>query len=503
MENSENGSANTPAAYKNLKLRFQEIGYLSSTSSLLGWDQETYLPKSGVAYRAKQNAYFSARIHDLATAPQVGDWLSVCEDHDFQENTAGAANVREWRRDYERATRLSTNLVAEFTETSSLALAAWQTARQADSFSQFAPHLDKLVSLSKQKADAWGYEENRYDALLEEYERGATASELDTLFSGLKKDIVQIAHGAIEHAKSIPEDLLEGDYPIEQQQAFNQEVAAAVGFDFNSGRIDTAAHPFCSGMAPGDTRLTTRYNTRDFTSSLFGVLHEAGHGMYEQGLPVDHYGSPAGESVSLGIHESQSRLWENHVGRSAEFWNHWLPRAAHYFPHLSKLSPEQMTSAVNRAQCSHIRVESDEATYDLHVMLRFEIEKRLISGELDVADVPAAWNEEFKSLFDLDVRNDAEGCLQDIHWSIGAMGYFPTYSLGNLNASQLFAAALKVDAIRDGLQSGTYLQLLSWLRKNVHEHGRQLLPDELMETVTGEPTRPDFHLAHLRERYLG
>lgn len=488
--------------YQQLLERFREISYLGSASSLLGWDQETCLPPEGVPFRARQGAYFSARIHELATAPEVGDWLKACEDKGLDDPVA-AANVREWRHDYDRETRLETALVSEFKEVTSLALAAWQAARSQSDFAVFAPHLEKIVALNHRRADAWGYDDCRYDALLETYERGARARQLDAVFGALKPQVVEIVQAALERANSIPAALLAGEYPIAAQQAFNREVAEAVGFDFTAGRIDTTAHPFCSGIAPGDTRLTTRYNEQDFTSSLFGVLHEAGHGLYEQGLPDEAFGTPCGEAVSLGIHESQSRLWENHVGRSRAFWERWLPRAAHHFPHLTRVTVEQMTAAVNRAELSHIRVEADEATYDLHIMLRFEMEKRLVSGELKVHDLPAAWNEEFEKLFGIKVERDADGCLQDIHWSMGALGYFPTYSLGNLNASQLFAAAMtRGDGVRAGLQAGDYGPLLQWLRDNVHRHGRQLLPDALMRTVTGEPTRPDFHLEHLRARYV-
>ncbi|MEZ5327220.1 MAG: carboxypeptidase M32 [Verrucomicrobiales bacterium] len=487
--------------YRNLTARFREIAYLASASSLLGWDQETYMPPQGIAFRAKQGAYFSARIHELATSKEVGDWLMACEDKDLGDPVA-AANVREWRHDYDREIKLETALVSEFKEATSLALAAWQKAREQSDFSIFSPHLENLVQLNHRKADAWGYDECRYDALLETYERGARASQLDAVFGALKPKVVEIVQAAIERSKSIPGNLLEGDYPQAAQTAFNREVAEAIGFDFDAGRIDTTAHPFCSGIAPGDVRLTTRYNERNFTSSLFGVLHEAGHGLYEQGLRPELYGTPCGEAVSLGIHESQSRLWENHVGRSRAFWERWLPRAVHYFPHLSKISIDEMTAAVNRAELSYIRVEADEATYDLHVMLRFEMEKRLISGDLKVADLPAAWNEEFEASFGLKVKQDSEGCLQDIHWSMGAFGYFPTYSLGNLNASQLFAVAQKAAGVSAGLAGGDYAPLLDWLRKNVHQRGRQLLPDALMVATTGGPTRAEFHLEHLRARYV-
>lgn len=488
--------------YANLVERFREISYFGSASSLLGWDQETYMPPGAIAYRAKQGAYFSKRIHELATSQEVGGWLKACEDEGLSDSVA-AANVREWRHDYDRETKLDSALVSEFKEATSLALAAWQSAREQSDFAVFAPHLEKLVELNHRKADAWGYEECRYDALLESYERGARTSQLNAVFNSLKPKVVEIVQAAIERSKEIPGDLLAGDYPQSAQAAFNREVAQAIGFDFSSGRIDMTAHPFCSGIAPGDVRLTTRYNESDFTSSLFGVLHEAGHGLYEQGLKPELHATPCGEAVSLGIHESQSRLWENHVGRSRAFWERWLPRAVHYFPHLGSVSVEQMTAAVNRAELSHIRVEADEATYDLHVMLRFEMEKRLVSGDLKVADIPAAWNEEFKALFGLEVRDDAEGCLQDIHWSMGALGYFPTYSLGNLNASQLFAFALQNgDGVASGLASGDYSPLLEWLRKNIHQLGRQLLPDDLMRQVTGEATRPEFHLQHLRDRYV-
>jgi carboxypeptidase Taq len=283
----------------------------------------------------------------------------------------------------------------------------------------------------------------------------------------------------------------------------NREIAESLGFDFGAGRIDTTAHPFCTTLGPGDVRLTTRYDETDFLSSLFGVMHEAGHGLYEQGLPGLDYGLPSGSAASLGIHESQSRLWENHVGRSRTFWAKWLPRAKELFPHLKKVKLDAFMKEMLRSEFSFIRVEADEATYDLHILLRFGIERRLVKGELAVKDVPKVWNEEYRELFGMTPPDDRRGCLQDIHWSMGGLGYFATYTLGNLNAAQLFATASKQKKIANALEKCDYAPLLKWLRDNVHAHGAALTPTEIMQAATGKPTDAKWHIAHLRGRYVG
>jgi len=489
--------------YEKLVERFQEIALINGASALLGWDQETYMPARAVDTRAKQQAYFSGRVHALATDSQIGDLIAECEAAGSEGRSAlEAANLREWRRSYDREVKLPSALVEELAETSSRSVAAWQEARAASDFSSFAPQLEKLMELARRKADAVGYEADPYDALVDDYEQGVTGADIEATFEKLEPELVEIVAEACERPCEVV--LPEGPYPIAAQQAFNQEVAEAIGFDFEGGRIDTAAHPFCSGLTPGDVRLTTRYMESDFTSSLFGVLHEAGHGLYEQGLPAEQFGLPGGASVSLGIHESQSRLWENHVGRSRAFWNIWFPRAQAHFPQLSTLSLDDMVKLVNRAQRSHIRVEADEVTYDLHILLRFQLERALISGDLPVRDLPGEWNSRFEKMFGLPVTDDAQGCLQDIHWSFGLVGYFPTYTLGNLNAAQLFRAARQQNPGIDGeLADGKYESLLGWLRQNVHELGMQKLPPDLMQAATGESTQHAYHLAHLRDRYLG
>ncbi|MEZ5300619.1 MAG: carboxypeptidase M32 [Verrucomicrobiales bacterium] len=470
-------------AYDKLCTLNRELSYLSAANSLIGWDQETYMPEKAVPFRAKQMAYLSGLTHRRATAPEVGDWIKACEDAGFESGTGEAANVREWRHDYDRACKIPAELVEEFRAATTTALHAWQDARKKSDFAQFRPHLEKIVALNIKQADCWGYEGERYDALLGGYERGALTAEVAAVLDDLKPKISALAQEAAERSKSIPADLLKGAAPVEKQAAFNREVAEAIGFDFEAGRIDTAPHPFCSGIGPGDTRMTTRYDENDFSSSLFGVLHESGHGLYDQGLPEADHGLPTGEAISLGIHESQSRLWENHVGRGRPFWEKWLPRAAEYFPHLRGVGIDQIVAAMNRSEPSYIRVEADESTYDLHIILRFGIERRLIRGELDAADVPAAWNEEFEKLFGFSVDRDANGCLQDIHWSMGALGYFPTYTLGNLNAAQLYRAAVQSDpAIAAADRKADYAGLLGWMREHVHTLGKRLSPPRSNES---------------------
>ena len=502
-ESVSNGVVNSSfGPYRRLVKRAHQIAFVSGAAELLSWDLETYMPPKGLGFRAEQLAYLGGQSHRLWTAKAVGGWIAACEQAGFAADSPEAANVREWRRAYDRATRLPAALVEKFERTRALARESWREARQRSEFSLFRPHLEKLLALNRQKADCLGFVESPYDALLDGYEPGTRASHLRVLFAELRPAIGTIFAQARERSAAVPADLIAGHYPIAAQQAFNLEVAQAMGFDFAAGRIDTTTHPFCSTAGPGDCRLTTRYRESDFMYSLYSILHEAGHGLYEQGLPADHFGTPLGTAASLGIHESQSRLWENHVGRHPAFWEHWHPLACAHFPELKRLTPAQLTAAVNRVCPSFIRTEADQVTYDLHIMLRFEIEVDLLEGRLAVADLPACWNESFEKLIGLKVANDAQGCLQDIHWSLGDLGYFPTYTLGNLNAAQLMARAqAECPGLAAGLARGEYGALLAWLRDKVHRHGLRYPPQELMRLATGEPTRAAHHLECLRRKF--
>ena len=486
--------------YDSLCIKSRELSLLENTAAVLGWDQETYMPSGGSAYRAKQLAWISGKMHELGTSD---DFLKDLEGAEGETlHPIQIANVREIRYNYRRATQLPQALVEKDSEVNSLSQVAWSEALKKSDFSIFAPHLTKLLDLAREKADLWGYEDEPYDALLEGYERGAKTSEIATIFDEVGDQLASTAQEACDRSAELPANMLDGDYPIADQQTLNREIAEDIGFDFNGGRIDTAAHPFCTGLGPNDTRLTTRYLENNFTSSLFAVLHEAGHGLYDQGLSPEQHGLPVGNAVSLGIHESQSRLWENHVGRSRAFWEKWLPRAQELFPHLAKMDLDTFMTAVNRAEKSFIRVEADEATYDLHILLRFGIERQMLNREIEVKDIPAVWNEGFQRAFGMTPPDDSRGCLQDIHWSMGGLGYFATYTLGNFNAAQLYHRAMQDTQIANACDQANYAPLLQWLKTNIHAKGSELFPLELMKAATGEETNPQFHLTHLQQRFL-
>lgn len=486
--------------YQKLVERFKEVQLLRSTSAILEWDEQTYLPKKAVQYRAEQLSYLASKAHLLGTAPEVGEWLSACERVGYPQDSDEAPNVYHWRREYDLATKLPVTFVEEFQRSSALARDAWKEARLAANFAGFEPHLEKMVSLSKQKADLFGYKVSPYDALLDQFEPGATVSYIRPIFAELKSALVDLVRAIGSEAKD--GEPLAGHYPIPEQQAFNHVIATALGYDFDGGRIDTTTHPFAMSLGPSDQRITTRYDEKLFQMSLYGIMHETGHALYEQGLPKEAFGSPLGSPASLGIHESQSRLWENHVGRSALFWNRWYPEAVRCLPDLKRFDPATVIKGVHQVRPSLIRVEADEVTYDLHILLRFEIEVGLIEGTVAVRDLPALWNERFAELFGIKVPNDRAGVLQDIHWSLGALGYFPTYTLGNVNAAQLMhRASTDIRGLNDSLARGEYSSLLDWLRTKIHRHGQRHLPNDLMTRATGEPPKAKYRIEYLREKY--
>lgn len=496
----------TQTLYDQLIAESRRTSVLASCGSLLSWDEQTNLPPQGAAHRAEQAGLIAGLVHEWATSPALGELLSELETRGLPDAPDGpmAVNVRELRRDYDRATKLPRQLVEELSRVTSLAQQAWVQARRESDYRQFLPWLERVVALKREEARCVGPASGvLYDALLDQYEPNATAAEIVAAFVPLRDELVRLVNEIRDAGRAPDAPLLARRYPIDAQRQFATGAARAIGFDLDAGRIDEAAHPFCSGIGPGDCRLTTRYNERHFPSGFFGVLHEAGHGLYDQGLDRAHWGTPMGESVSLGIHESQSRMWENCVGRSLAFWRHFYPRAQELFPEaLSGVPLADFHAAINDVRPSYIRVEADEVTYNLHVMLRFELEQPLIAGDLVPADLPAAWNEKFAAYLGITPPSDSLGCLQDIHWSEGLIGYFPTYALGNMYGAQLFEAARRELGDLDAqFAAGEFRPLKEWLNEKVHRHGRRYSPARLIELATGEPPGHTALVAQLRAKF--
>lgn len=486
-------------AYETLVKVLREIGTLGSIGALVGWDEQVMLQPGGTTFRADQSALLSRMIHERFTSKLVGDLIAACEQANLEGDAAVV--VREARRDYDRATKLPASLVEELAKTTVLSQSAWVEARKKNDYSIFSPWLGKVLDLKRREAACIGSASGHpYDALLDPYEPGETAESLTAIFEQMKPPLVALIQRIATSGKQAPIDILQRRYPTAAQEKLSRGVAELVGFDVSSGRLDVSVHPFCTGIAPGDTRITTRYDEHFFSDAFFGTLHETGHAMYEQGLPKQaHLGTALAEAASLGVHESQSRLWENLVGRGQAFWRFFMPKLREAFPDaLRDVSDEQWLFAINDVRPSFIRVEADEATYNLHILLRFELEQAMIKGDLDVADIPAAWDAKFKAYFGLDVPNAAQGCLQDVHWSAGLIGYFPTYALGNMYAAQFFEQAQRdITDLDTQIARGEFKPLLEWLRTHIHQHGRRYRGRELVQRVTGKGLSPDALIRHL------
>ncbi len=492
------------AAYDELLRRAREEALLDSSAALLGWDEETYMPSGAAGHRAAQLALLAGLSHARAVDPRVGELLAEVEGSDLVADPLAppAVNVREWRRVYDRAIRLPRSLVEEMARVTTLTQQEWAAARRAADYEPFRPWLERVLHLKRCEAQSLGGP-SLYDALLEEYEPGMTTAEVADLLSALRRDLVPLVR-AIAGARTRPDvGLLGRGFPVEQQKSFGTAVAAALGFDFLRGRLDVATHPFCTSLGPADCRLTARYDEHDFSEGFFTILHETGHGLYEQGLDAAHWGTPMGAAASLGLHESQSRLYENLVGRSRAFWQHFFPLARRAFPEaLADVVLDDFHRAVGAVRPTLIRARADEVTYNLHILVRFELERALLAGDLPAADLPAAWAEAYGRHLGLTPGDDAEGCLQDGHWASGLIGYFPTYTLGNVFAAQLFARA---DADLGGLDRpftrGDFAGLLGWLRARVHCQGQRFPAPRLIAQATGAAPNPDPLVRTLRSRY--
>ena len=484
-------SSSAEDRYEELCRYAGEIALLGSIEGLLDWDERTMMPGANAEHRAEQMTLLSGTIHRRWTDPTLNDLVGELAESSLAQDPHGdtGTTIRWIKRIRERRVKLPQTLVEELTRTAVLGQNVWQKARQDNDFPAFRPWLEKTIGLARQVAEALGYPECPYDALLDEYEPDQRTSDVARVLGELRRPLVELV-GEIAGSSRRPDvSVLKRRFPVAMQESFGREVAAKIGFDFDRGRLDVTTHPFCASPGPHDCRITTRYSERFFNEAFFGILHEAGHGIYEQGLPGDHFGLPLGESVSSGIHESQSRLWENLVGRSHWFWEYFFPEAKRRFPGaLSDVRVDDFYAAVNHVEPSLIRVEADEATYNLHILIRFELEQALLDDQLPVADLPAAWNEKYRESLGIEPATDTEGVLQDIHWAGGAIGYFPTYTLGNLYAAQFFDAAdADLGGLPDMFAHGQFEPLRNWLREKIHQQGQRYSAAELVQRATGAP----------------
>lgn len=493
------------SAFDQLCQHVRETALLSSIESLLGWDERTKMPPAAAEYRAEQVQYLAGWIHRRQTDPQLGEWLAELSEQIKTEDPHGerATIVRQLKRQYDKRVKLPQSLVEQLARLSVLGQQCWQEARRNDDYASFRPLLDQIIQLKRQQAECIGYERSLYDPLLDDFEPHAKTDEVAGVLAGLRDQLVPLVAEITDSGLAPRRELLRRRYPVAAQETFAVAAAKAIGYDFARGRLDVTAHPFCTSLGPHDHRITTRYDEHWFPAAFFGVLHEAGHALYEQGLPPDQFGLPTGEAVSMGIHESQSRMWENLVGRSRAFWQHFFPAAKRTFAEaLSDVGLDDFYFAVNDVQPSLIRVEADEVTYNLHIVVRFELEQALLSGDLTTADLPAAWNEKYEQYLGIQPPNDADGVLQDVHWSAGLFGYFPTYALGNLYAAQFFARASdELGDLDAQFARGDFRPLLEWLRSNIHRQGQRYTASELVQQVTGQPLSHQPLIRSLRAKF--
>lgn len=487
--------------YNSYRQHLQKIADLRYSAAVLQWDQETYMPAKSAAFRGQQLATLSELAHEYFTSERTGNLL---------QKLSGEENLTDLQRrnielslyDYNKAKKLSSAFVRELTETINRSFHSWIEARKLNSFSRFRNDLADVVALKRQEADLLGYAQHPYDALLNDYERGATVKMLDNIFATIIVPLKELLR-QITTREQVNDSFLHQHFPKQQQRDFGVYLLKAMGYDFEAGRQDVSEHPFTTSFSSQDVRITTRIDEEDFSNMTWSTIHELGHALYEQGLPATEYGLPLGEACSLSMHESQSRLWENQVGRSQVFWKHQYPALQQQFPgQFANVPLNSFYAGINQVKPSLIRTEADEVTYHFHVIIRYEIEKKLIEGTLKVADIPEFWNENYRNYLGITPPDDVKGCLQDVHWSHGSFGYFPTYSLGSFYAAQFFEQAMEdLPSLGREIEQGQYQSLVNWLRENIHVHGRYYTSEELCTEVCGRGLDIRYFMQYLLDKY--
>lgn len=489
--------------FNEFKNKLIEIRRLQSAVALLHWDQQVYMPSGGVDERAKTIAALTGLIHQKFVSEDFEKTLLVFKKKQPKLNSKQKAIVREVWRDFSREKKLPQKFVEELAQAASIGHNIWKEARKKSNFNLFAPQLKKIVSLKRKEAEYVGYKSSPYDALLDVYEPGITSEEISIIFFELKSFLIPFIQKIKNSSVKINPNQIKGNFEIEKQKNISKFFAQKIGFDFGKGRLDESTHPFCTNFHPCDVRITTRFSKRDIMYCLSSVIHEMGHALYDQGILPENFGTPLGESISLGIHESQSRLWEKIIGQSRYFWTYFYPLLRKEFPNpFKKVSFDEFYRIINIVKPNFIRTESDEVTYNLHIVLRFEIEKELIEGSIDVADLPEIWNQKVEEYLGLKVKKNALGVLQDVHWSEGLFGYFPTYTLGNLYAAQFYVTAKRdISDLEKKISLGQFSPLIDWLRSKIHMHGKFYTAETLVRNVTGEGLSAKYFTDYLTEKY--
>ncbi|MDX8431050.1 MAG: carboxypeptidase M32 [Candidatus Algichlamydia australiensis] len=495
--------------YNEIVEHFEEVHILESLSGLAYWDQEVYMPKKGLDLRTKQLAYLSGAIHEKQTDPLLGEKLAKLIDLDTGEilstslSSSQMIALQEWRKDYLKREKLDPDFVKELTALVSQSIPRWIEAKENHDFAAFAPQLEQFVEISREKAELLGYEKHPYDALLNEYEPGMTTEKLDALFASIKRPLIELVKKSRTQAPS--QETFLGNFNPAKQIAFCNEILETMGLDLDRARLDRTHHPFTLGMHPNDIRLTTTDRPNDMKSVLSSTIHEGGHSLYYQGLPGELFHTPLGQDVSTGIHESQSRIWETCIGLSKPFWQYFFPKLQASFPEsFQDLTFEEFYARMVEVSSSLIRIEADELTYTLHIILRYELEKELIAGTMSVSEIPEQWRAKMQEYLGVQPEHDGEGCLQDTHWAVGYFGYFPTYALGNMYAAQLFHALKKEHPNwEERVRNGDMHFIHDYLKENVHQYGRRFSPEALVKRATGEKLNAQYYIDYLSTKYGG
>jgi len=488
-------------SYKKFQKMYSKIADIGYSIAVLNWDQETYMPPKSAEKRAQQIATLSGIVHEMATSKKLGKLLKKLKKNK-KLSQIEQKNVKIALKDYKTSKKFSTDFVMKESKAISTAFQAWIKAREENNFEIYIPALTEIVKIQREKAKILGYKEHPYNALMNQFEPGATVAEIDALFKDVKEKLTPFTETIF--AKKKPNNkFMFLHFSHQKQWDFGLDVLKQLGFDFEAGRQDLSEHPFTTGFNAQDIRLTTRVNENNFYDMLWSCIHEGGHGLYEQGLPTEQYGLACGQAVSLGIHESQSRLYENNVGRSKAFWKTNYKKLQEVFPeNLKKTTFDAFYNGINIVEPSLIRTDADELTYHFHIMIRYEIEKKLIEGSIEVKDLSKIWNEEYKKYLKIEVPSDKEGVLQDVHWAHGGFGYFPTYSLGSFYAAQFFNKAKQdVKDLEVEISKGNMKPLLNWLRENIHQYGKLYSAKKLCEKATGEALDFRYFMDYVQEKF--